>query len=199
MSSNKVQLIMKGDRFQFGDEQLPSRGVPVRLVSIPEYTVGETGGTVVVCCYSKIGEGLMKKSLAVRHDSDKVFLDDINTGDEYQQWVLDKKYGSIKGEDQGTFALFNRATGQALWQSLGEGKHYHLSLMKFGDAPPYLDESALWKKEDKDGFCRIYAATNECYLKVDNDNNVVLQKAERRVSLKFGGSGEKKWKIMPLR
>ncbi|CAO2149568.1 unnamed protein product [Urochloa humidicola] len=88
--SSKVQLIINGNSFQFGDdEQLFLNGVPVRLVSIPEYTVGEIGGTVVVCCYSKIGEDLMK-SLAVRHD--KIFLADLNTSDEHQQWVLDEKY-----------------------------------------------------------------------------------------------------------
>ncbi|KAL2480385.1 Uncharacterized protein Adt_33351 [Abeliophyllum distichum] len=83
-------------------------------------------------------------SLTIRDG--KVILSPSNPSDPFQHWIKDEKYSTRVKDEQGfpSFALINRATGQAIKHSIGAT--HPVQLIPY---PDVLDESILWT-ESKD-------------------------------------------------
>lgn len=86
-------------------------------------------------------------SLAVRNG--EVALVPTNPRDEYQHWFKDMRYSSTVKDEEGfpSFALVNKATGQAIKHSIGAS--HPVRLVPYN--PGYLDESVLWSESNDTG------------------------------------------------
>ncbi|GLJ50230.1 hypothetical protein SUGI_1069220 [Cryptomeria japonica] len=86
-------------------------------------------------------------SLAIRNGS--AVLVHANANDEFQQWIKDETF-SVKVKDERSypsFALVNKATGQALKHALGETQPVLLTEYR----PDTFDESILWTMMEEGG------------------------------------------------
>lgn len=103
-------------------------------------------------------------SLAVRNGS--AVLVHANANDESQQWIKDETF-SVKVKDERSypsFALVNKATGQALKHSLGGTQPVLLAEYR----PDTLDESILWSmSEDMGHGYRTLRQVNNIRLNMD--------------------------------
>ncbi|GJW63853.1 ricin B-like lectin R40G3 [Tanacetum coccineum] len=92
---------------------------------------------IVVRVYTK---AKVDYSLTIRDR--KVILAPSNPSDPLQQWIKDEKFGKNITDDQGfsSFALVNKATGQAIKHSIGVT--YPVQLTDYN--PEELDKSVLW-------------------------------------------------------
>lgn len=103
-------------------------------------------------------------SLTIRHGS--VVLAPVNAHDEFQHWIKDEKY-STKVKDEAScpsFALVNKATGQALKHGLGETQPVLLTEYR----PDAFDESILWTmSQDMGNGFRTLRQVNNIRLNVD--------------------------------
>ncbi|KAG6401002.1 hypothetical protein SASPL_137847 [Salvia splendens] len=96
-------------------------------------------------------------SLSISHG--KVILVRSNPSDPLQHWIKDDKYSHTVRDRDGlpSFALINKATGQALKHSIGP--NHPLQLVQYN--PNTLDESILWaEKELGDGYQAVRMVNN---------------------------------------
>nr|GEX85905.1 ricin B lectin domain-containing protein [Tanacetum cinerariifolium] len=89
-----------------------------------------------------------------------VILAPVNPSDPLQQWVKDDKFGKHIKDEEGcsSFALINKATGQAIKHSIGVT--YPVQLTDYN--PDKVDKSVLWTlgKNLGDGYRAIRAVDN---------------------------------------
>ncbi|GJS84104.1 ricin B-like lectin R40G3, partial [Tanacetum coccineum] len=99
----------------------------------------------------------------------QVVLAPSNPSDPHQHWVKDLKFSTRVKDEQGypSFALVNKATGQAMKHSVGAT--YPVQLTEYN--PDKLDESVLWteSKDLGDGY-RAVRMVNNIKLNVDAFN-----------------------------
>jgi hypothetical protein len=89
----------------------------------------------------------------------------MNPSDEFQQWVMDETYSTLKDEDgRPSFSLVNKATSQALKHGLGETQPVLLTRYE----PNKFDESILWTTSGDmgQGF-RTIRLVNNIHLNLD--------------------------------
>jgi len=90
----------------------------------------------------------------------KVILARSDPNDEFQHWIKDEKYSTRVKDEEGfpSFALVNKATGQAIKHSIGATHPVQLC--------PYdadvLDESVLWaeSRDTGDGYRAVRMVNN---------------------------------------
>ncbi|GJZ82077.1 ricin B lectin domain-containing protein [Tanacetum coccineum] len=89
-----------------------------------------------------------------------------NPYDPLQHWIKDDNVGLNVKDEEGfpSFALINKATGQAIKHSIGV--NYPVRLKKYN--PDKLDKSVLWTMSKKldDGY-RAVSAVDNTHLKLD--------------------------------
>ncbi|KAG6403176.1 hypothetical protein SASPL_135393 [Salvia splendens] len=96
-------------------------------------------------------------SLSISHG--KVILVRSNPSDPLQHWIKDDKYSHTVRDKDGlpSFALINKATGQALKHSIGP--NHPVQLVEYN--PNTLDQSILWaEKELGDGYRAVRMVNN---------------------------------------
>ncbi|KAM0024787.1 putative ricin B-like lectin [Helianthus debilis subsp. tardiflorus] len=97
-------------------------------------------------------------SLTIRNG--KVVLAPTNPSDHHQHWIKEEKYSNTVKDEEGfpSFALVNKATGQAIKHSAGSGKP--VELVEYN--PDKVDESVLWtqSKDLGDGFHAVRVVNN---------------------------------------
>ncbi|KAG9451373.1 hypothetical protein H6P81_011338 [Aristolochia fimbriata] len=100
------------------------------------------GEDVRVFCEAETGY-----SLTIRDGS--VVLTRSNSHDEFQHWIKDETYGTKVKDQEGfpSFALVNKATGQALQHAIGATQPVRLKPYR----PDEFDESILWTKSEDVG------------------------------------------------
>lgn len=103
-------------------------------------------------------------SLTIRDG--KVVLAPTNSSDQHQHWIKDETFSTRVKDEEGfpSFALVNKATGQAIKHSTGSGQP--VQLVEFN--PDKLDESVLWtqSKDLGDGFHAV-RMVNKIKLNLD--------------------------------
>ncbi|KAA8519063.1 hypothetical protein F0562_016163 [Nyssa sinensis] len=106
-------------------------------------------------------------SLTIRDG--KVILGPSDPSDQFQHWIKDEKYSTRVKDEDGfpSFALVNKATGQAMKHSIGAT--HPVQLIPYN--PDVLDESILWteSKDLGDSF-RTIRMVNNIRLNVDAFN-----------------------------
>ncbi|XP_047310216.1 ricin B-like lectin EULS3 isoform X2 [Impatiens glandulifera] len=130
----------------------------------------------------------------------KVVLTPSNPSDPYQQWIKDEKYSTKVKDEEGfpSFALVNKATGEALKHSIGATHPVQLT--------PYvqnvLDESVLWtlSRDLGDGY-RTIRMVNNIRLNVDAFNGDQKHGGVRDgttiVLWEWKKGDNQRWKIAP--
>ncbi|XP_059624538.1 ricin B-like lectin R40G3 [Cornus florida] len=111
--------------------------------------------------YCQAGSGF---SLAVRDD--EVILASNDAYDPYQQWVKDETYSMTVMDEKGnpSFALINKATGQALQHAFGDSHPVRVKPWN----PDEMDYSILWtQSEDMGGNFRTIRMVNDITLNID--------------------------------
>ncbi|ONK65149.1 uncharacterized protein A4U43_C07F34190 [Asparagus officinalis] len=97
-------------------------------------------------------------SLTIRNG--EVVMALANPRDEYQHWIKELRTSTTVKDEEGfpSFALVNKATGQAIKHSVGA--HNPVRLVPYN--PDYLDETILWSesKDLGDGFRCIRMVNN---------------------------------------
>ncbi|KAL7595403.1 hypothetical protein Lser_V15G28744 [Lactuca serriola] len=123
----------------------------------PKYTDNKP----TVRFYSKIKTNY---SLTIRNG--EVVLAPTNPSDHHQHWIKEEKFSTRVKDEEGfpSFALVNKATGQALKHATGAAKPVQLTEYN----PDKLDESVLWtqSKDLGDGFHAV-RMVNKIKLNVD--------------------------------
>ncbi|KAM0002703.1 putative ricin B-like lectin [Helianthus debilis subsp. tardiflorus] len=131
----------------------PQPAVAVHHVShqTPKYT--DNKPTVRFYCKAK-----PDYSLTIRDG--KVVLAPTNPSDHHQHWIKEEKYSTRVKDEEGfhSFALVNKATGQAIKHSIGA--EHPVQLVEYN--PDKLDESVLWtqSKDLGDGFHAVRMVNN---------------------------------------
>ncbi len=96
----------------------------------------------------------------------KVILAPSDQTDVLQHWIKDEKYSTKVKDEEGfpSFALVNKATGQAMKHSIGAS--HPVQLVPYN--PDVLDESVLWtESKDMGGNFRSIRMINNIHLNVD--------------------------------
>nr|XP_043633300.1 ricin B-like lectin EULS3 [Erigeron canadensis] len=142
--------------------------------------------TVRVYCKS-----LTKYSLTIRDG--KVTLAPTNPSDPHQQWIKEEKFKSITDEKgHSSFALVNKATGQAMKHSIGPT--YPVQLIKYD--PDKLDKSVLWTRgiTRVEGYTSIRSVDNY-HLNLDAYDST--KNLERTDISQYGwnGGGNQLWNL----
>ncbi|XP_020107881.1 ricin B-like lectin R40C1 [Ananas comosus] len=130
---------------------------PVEPIAAPTptwwYDPRAHGPTVTIFCRRDANY-----SLTVRGDS--VVLAPTDPEDDRQCWIKDNRVNSKVRDEEGhaSFALVNKATGQAIKHSFGHG--HPVRLIQYN--PCYVDESVLWTESDNliGGFREIRMVNN---------------------------------------
>ncbi|XP_031481859.1 ricin B-like lectin R40G3 [Nymphaea colorata] len=151
------------------------------------------GQTVRVFCQAET-----EYSMTIRDGS--VVLAPTNPDDPYQHWIKDEKYSTRVKDQDGfpSFALVNKATGQALQHSVGETQPVRLTRYD----PDQLDQSVLWtlSKDLGQGF-RSFRMVNNIKLNLDAFNGDKKHggvKDGTVVVLWSRGKGDnQRWKVVP--
>ncbi|KAI3979168.1 hypothetical protein MKX01_016993 [Papaver californicum] len=111
--------------------------------------------------YSKAGPDY---SLTIRDG--EVVLSRSNENDEFQHWIKDEQFSTRVKDEKGmpSFALVNKATGQAIKHSIAATNPVRLIPYN----PNYLDQSILWteSKDLGDGY-RSIRMVNDIHLNID--------------------------------
>ncbi|XP_020275636.1 ricin B-like lectin R40C1 [Asparagus officinalis] len=145
--------------------------------------------------YTKAAENY---SLTIRNG--EVVLAPANPRDEYQHWIKELRTSTTVKDEEGfpSFALVNKATGQAIKHSVGA--HNPVRLVPYN--PDYLDESVLWSesKDLGDGF-RCIRMVNNIRLNFDafhgdEDHGGVHDGTPVHLYEWFKGKNQR-WKIAP--
>ncbi|KAL8245402.1 hypothetical protein R6Q59_011660 [Mikania micrantha] len=117
----------------------------------PKYT--DNKPTVRFYCKTKTDY-----SLTIRDG--KVVLAPTNPSDLHQHWIKEEKYSTRVKDEEGfpSFALVNKATGQAMKHATGT--EHPVQLVEYD--PDKLDESVLWSqsKDLGDGFHAVRMVNN---------------------------------------
>ncbi|KAL4591761.1 hypothetical protein LXL04_004732 [Taraxacum kok-saghyz] len=97
-------------------------------------------------------------SLTIRDGT--VVLASTNPSDLHQHWIIDEKFSTMVKDEEGfpSFALVNKATGQALKHPTGATKPVQLTEFN----PDWIDESVLWTRSGNlgDGFYAVRMVNN---------------------------------------
>ncbi|MCL7047400.1 hypothetical protein MKW94_024065, partial [Papaver nudicaule] len=103
-------------------------------------------------------------SLTIR--AGEVVLARSNENDEHQHWIKDEQFSTRVKDEKGmpSFALVNKATGQAIKHSIAATNPVRLVPYN----PDYLDESILWteSKDLGDGYKALRMVSN-IHLNID--------------------------------
>ncbi|GFY99878.1 hydroxyproline-rich glycoprotein family protein [Actinidia rufa] len=150
--------------------------------------------TVRVCTKAKTDY-----SLTIREG--KVILAPSDPSDPLQHWIKDEKYSIRVKDEEGfpSFALVNKATGQAIKHSIGAT--HPVQLIPYN--PDYLDESVLWteSKDLGDGY-RTVRMVNNIRLNVDafngDKNHGGVYDGTTIVLWEWKKGDNQRWKIVPL-
>ncbi|XP_047976669.1 ricin B-like lectin R40G3 [Salvia hispanica] len=138
-------------------------------------------------------------SLTIREG--KVVLAPSNSADPLQHWIKDEKFSTRVKDKEGfpSFALVNKATGQAMKHSIGATQPVELT--------PYnsnkLDESILWteSKDLGDGYHAVRMVSN-IKLNVDafngDKNHGGVHDGTRIVLWEWKKDSNQRWKIVPF-
>lgn len=138
-------------------------------------------------------------SLAIRDG--KVILVRSDPRDEYQHWFKDEKYSTRVKDEEGlpSFALVNKATGEAMKHSIGDTHPVQLRPYK----PDDFDESVLWSqsKDFGDDF-RTIRMVNNTRLNVDafhgDKKSGGVREGTIIVLWKWNKGDNQLWKIRPF-
>ncbi|PWA57124.1 Ricin B lectin domain-containing protein [Artemisia annua] len=121
----------------------------------PKEDMNNDSVPIVVRVYTK---AKVDYSLTIRDR--KVILAPSNPSDPLQQWIKDEKFGKHIKDDEGfsSFALVNKATGQAIKHSIGVT--YPVQLTDYN--PGKVDKTLLWTMGRRldDGYRAIRAVDN---------------------------------------
>ncbi|KAJ6812120.1 ricin B-like lectin R40C1 [Iris pallida] len=137
-------------------------------------------------------------SLTVRNG--EVVLAPANPRDEYQHWIKDMRHSTRVKDEEGfpSFALINKATGQALKHSLGP--HQPIRVIPYN--PDFLDESILWSesKDLGDSF-RCIRMVNNIRLNFDafhgDEDHGGVHDGTTVVLYEWFKGKNQRWKIAP--
>lgn len=137
-------------------------------------------------------------SLTIRDG--KVILAPSNPSDPFQHWIKDEKYSTKVKDEEGfpSFALVNKATGQAMKHSIGAT--HPVQLIPYN--PDVLDESVLWtdSKDLGDGY-RTVRMVNNIRLNVDafngDKNHGGVREGTTIVLWEWLKGDNQRWKIIP--
>ncbi|KAL6511737.1 hypothetical protein OROGR_021334 [Orobanche gracilis] len=137
-------------------------------------------------------------SLTIRDG--KVILARSNPSDPFQHWVKDEKWSTRVKDEEGfpSFALINKATGQAMKHSIGAT--HPVQLVDYN--PNVLDESILWteSKDLGDGH-RAIRMVNNIRLNVDafngDKNHGGVHDGTKIVLWEWKKGDNQRWKIVP--
>ncbi|XP_076939888.1 ricin B-like lectin R40G3 [Bidens hawaiensis] len=130
----------------------------------------------------------------------KVILAPSNPSDPHQHWIKDEKFSTRVKDEQGypSFALVNKATGQAIKHSIGAT--YPVQLTEYN--PDKLDESVLWteSKDLGDGY-RAVRMVNNIRLNVDafngDKNHGGVRDGTKIVLWEWKKDGNQRWNMVP--
>ncbi|KAK4490336.1 hypothetical protein RD792_001010 [Penstemon davidsonii] len=137
-------------------------------------------------------------SLSIRDG--KVILARSNPSDPHQQWIKDQKLSTRVKDEEGypSFALINKATGQAMKHSVGAT--HPVQLIPYN--PKVVDESILWteSKDLGDGY-RTIRMVNNIRLNVDalngDKNHGGVHDGTTIVLWEWKKGDNQRWKIIP--
>ncbi|PWA85184.1 Ricin B lectin domain-containing protein [Artemisia annua] len=166
----------------------------------PKEDMNNDSEPIVVRVYTK---AKVDYSLTIRDR--KVILAPSNPSDPLQQWIKDEKFGKNIKDDEGfsSFALVNKATGQAIKHSIGVT--YPVQLTDYN--PQKLDKTVLWttSKRLDDGYRAIRAVDN-VHLNLDGFEGIPelggVRDGTRMVLWDWVEGDNQKWTIVgycPLR
>ncbi|KAI3464988.1 hypothetical protein Pfo_021651 [Paulownia fortunei] len=137
-------------------------------------------------------------SLAIRDG--KVILARSNPSDPFQHWIKDEKFSTRVKDEQGfpSFALINKATGQAMKHSIGAT--HPVQLIPYN--PNALDESILWtESKDLGDSYRAIRMVNNIRLNVDafhgDKNHGGVHDGSTIVLWEWKKGDNQRWKIVP--
>ncbi|CAI9090613.1 OLC1v1025426C3 [Oldenlandia corymbosa var. corymbosa] len=137
-------------------------------------------------------------SLAIRDG--KVILARSDPSDPFQHWIKDEKYSTRVKDEEGfpSFALVNKATGQAMKHSIGAT--HPVQLVPYN--PEHLDESVLWtlSRDTGENF-RTIRMVNNIRLNVDafngDKNHGGVHDGTTIVLWEWKKGENQRWKIVP--
>ncbi|KAL0314726.1 UNVERIFIED_CONTAM: Ricin B-like lectin EULS3 [Sesamum angustifolium] len=137
-------------------------------------------------------------SLSIRDG--KVILARSDPYDPFQHWIRDEKFSTRVKDEEGfpSFALINKATGQAMKHSIGAT--HPVQLIPYN--PNALDESILWteSKDLGDGY-RAIRMVNNIRLNVDafhgDKNHGGVRDGSLIVLWEWKKGDNQRWKIVP--
>ncbi|OUZ99454.1 Ricin B lectin domain [Macleaya cordata] len=129
-----------------------------------------------------------------------VILARSNENDEFQHWIKDEKFSIRVKDEEGfpSFALVNKATGQAMKHSTGAT--HPVQLVPYN--PDVLDESILWteSRDLGDGY-RTIRMVNNIRLNVDafngDKNHGGVRDGTTIVLWEWKKGENQRWKIVP--
>ncbi|KAL6511738.1 hypothetical protein OROGR_021335 [Orobanche gracilis] len=136
-------------------------------------------------------------SLTIRDG--KVILARSNPSDPFQHWVKDEKWSTRVKDEEGfpSFALINKATGQAMKHSIGAT--HPVQLVDYN--PNVLDESILWTSKDLGDGHRVIRMVNNIRLNVDafngDKNHGGVHDGTKIVLWEWKKGDNQRWKIVP--
>ncbi|XP_038979928.1 uncharacterized protein LOC103702207 [Phoenix dactylifera] len=137
-------------------------------------------------------------SLSIRDG--QVVLARANPRDDYQHWIKDMRFAAKVRDEEGfpSFALVNKATGEAIKHSIGAT--HQVRLIRYN--PDYLDESVLWteSRDTGKGF-RCIRMVNNIGLNFDafhgDEDHGGVHDGTTVVLWKWLKGKNQKWKIVP--
>ncbi|KAL6986912.1 hypothetical protein U1Q18_012677 [Sarracenia purpurea var. burkii] len=137
-------------------------------------------------------------SLTIRDE--KVILARSNPSDPLQHWIKDEKYSTKVKDEEGfpSFALVNKATGQAIKHSVGAT--HPVQVIPYN--ADVLDESVLWtqSKDLGDGY-RTIRMVNNIRLNVDafngDKNHGGVHDGTTILLWEWKKGDNQRWKIIP--
>ncbi|KAM0038498.1 putative ricin B-like lectin [Helianthus debilis subsp. tardiflorus] len=130
----------------------------------------------------------------------QVILAPSDPSDPHQHWIKDLKFSTRVKDEEGypSFALVNKATGQAMKHSVGAT--YPVQLTEYN--PDKLDESVLWteSKDLGDGY-RAVRMVNNIRLNVDafngDKNHGGVRDGTKIVLWEWKKDGNQRWNMVP--
>ncbi|XP_058202136.1 ricin B-like lectin EULS3 isoform X2 [Rhododendron vialii] len=160
-----------------------------------EHQQGSAAGKPTVRVFTKAEANY---SLTVRDG--KVILAPSNPSDPFQHWIKDEKYSTKVKDEEGfpSFALVNKATGQAMKHSIGAT--HPVQLIPYN--PDVLDESVLWtESKDLGDSYRTVRMVNNIRLNVDalngDKNHGGVREGTTVVLWEWKKGDNQRWKIIP--
>ncbi|KAL7189795.1 hypothetical protein ACSBR1_039433 [Camellia fascicularis] len=137
-------------------------------------------------------------SLTIRDG--QVILARSNSSDPFQHWIKDEKFSTRVKDEEGfpSFALVNKATGQAIKHSVGATQP--VQLIDYN--PDVLDESVLWtESRDLGDGHRTIRMVNNIRLNVDafngDKNHGGVHDGTTIVLWEWKKGDNQRWKILP--